>query len=335
MLVAYPISSSYAPGMDHQDMAGRHEGGGVTSWLGLDVRHLLALLAVADAGTFSSAAERLGYTQSAVSQRVASLERMVGATLFERPGGPRHLRLTAEGTALVTHARAVIARLSDAEAELRALSTGEQGVLRVGTVQSVGARVLPELVRRFRAQHPHVNVQLRESHDPNELLPLMLDGELDVTFAPLPVPDGPFSTRVVFHDPFVLVAPADSPEAARATISIEEVARLPLINYRSSWCRATLAGLFAGASPPPGFVFESNDNPTIQGLVGAGVAYWCDGLLSVEAADPATAVIPLDPPVEPRRVAAVWPAERHLPAALAPFLDTAAAVCADLAGAPA
>jgi DNA-binding transcriptional LysR family regulator len=307
----------------------------VTSWLGLDVRHLLALVAVAEEGTFSGAAQRLGYTQSAISQRVGALERIVGVTLFERPGGPRRLRHTAEGRALVGHARAVIAQLRDAEAELRALSFGEQGVLRVGTVQSVGARVLPELLRRFRAEQPNVEVQLRESYNPNELLPLMLDGALDLTFAPLPVPDGPFSSRVVFHDPFVLVAPADSPEAALATISIEEVARLPLINHRSSWCRATLAELFTGASPAPRFVFESNDNSTIQGLVGGGVAYWCDGLLSVDPSDSATAVIPINPPVEPRRIAAVWAAGRHLPAALAPFINTAAAVCTELTGAPA
>ena len=59
-----------------------------SAWSGLEMRHLLALVAVVETGTFSAAAEQLGYTQSAVSQQISILERIVGAPLFERPGGP-------------------------------------------------------------------------------------------------------------------------------------------------------------------------------------------------------------------------------------------------------
>ena len=98
-----------------------------SAWSGLELRHLLALVAVVEAGTFSAAAERLGYTQSAVSQQIGTLERMVGAPLFERPGGRRLVHLTVAGEMLLTHARAVIARVSAAAADLRALASGEQG----------------------------------------------------------------------------------------------------------------------------------------------------------------------------------------------------------------
>ena len=81
-----------------------------SAWPGLEMRHLLALVAVVETGTFSEAAEQLGYTQSAVSQQVGTLERIVGAPLFERPGGRRPVRLTAAGEMLLTHARAVLAR---------------------------------------------------------------------------------------------------------------------------------------------------------------------------------------------------------------------------------
>lgn len=304
----------------------------MTSWLGLDVRDLLALVSVADEGTISGAATRLGYTQSAVSQRIRALEQLVGAELFQRPGGPRPLRLTAQGAALVDHARAVLTRLDEAEAELRALSRGEAGVLRVGIVQSFGARVLPELVRRFRSQRPDVELRLREALTTSELCTRMSDLELDVAFVPLPdpVPDVPFDIRVIHHDPIVLVAPADSPEAARSTISIEEVARLPLINSGTPCGRATLARRFPATCPPRNHVFESDDNSTTQALVGAGEAYWCDGLLNVDANDPAATVIRIDPPVEPRRIAAIWPNAHHPPATLPPLVDTAAAVFAGL-----
>ena len=91
-----------------------------------DTRQLVALLAVVDTGTFSAAALHLGYTQSAVSQQVASLERSVGAPLLERPGGPRRVRLTPIGESLVVHARAVVARLLAAQADIAAIRAGEQ-----------------------------------------------------------------------------------------------------------------------------------------------------------------------------------------------------------------
>ena len=89
-------------------------------WPSLEVRHLLALAAVTETGTFSRAAEELGYTQSAVSQQIGALERIVGTPVFERPGGPRPVRLTPAGEILLTHARAVLARVSSASADLRA-----------------------------------------------------------------------------------------------------------------------------------------------------------------------------------------------------------------------
>ena len=73
-----------------------------SAWAGLEMRHLLALVAVVESGTFSAAAEQLGYTQSAVSQQVGTLERMVGAPLFERPGGRRTVQLTTAGEMLLS-----------------------------------------------------------------------------------------------------------------------------------------------------------------------------------------------------------------------------------------
>src|SRR6478672_5688513 len=117
------------------------------SWLGVELRHLAALQALADEGSFGRAADRLGYTQSAISQQIATLERLVGERLVERPGGPRPVTLTEAGATLLHHARAIVARLQAAQADLTALSAGEGGSLRIGTFQSVGARMLPEVIR--------------------------------------------------------------------------------------------------------------------------------------------------------------------------------------------
>src|SRR5213076_1888072 len=127
-------------------------------WLGIELRHFLALEAVAREGSFGKAATSLGYTQSAVSQQIAMLERIVGQRLLERPGGPRPVSLTESGELLLRHADAISARLQAAQADLAALDAGDAGPLRIGTYQSVGARVLPELVREFCAEWPQVDV---------------------------------------------------------------------------------------------------------------------------------------------------------------------------------
>src|SRR5919202_5290404 len=107
-------------------------------WLGIELRHLLALEAVARTGSFGKAATDLGYTQSAVSQQIATLERIVGQRLIERPGGPRPVSLTEAGRLLLRHADGIAARLQAAQADLAAIGAGDAGPLRVGTYQSVG-----------------------------------------------------------------------------------------------------------------------------------------------------------------------------------------------------
>ena len=87
---------------------------------GVELRHLVALEAVAAERSFSAAAARLGYTQSAVSGQILALERLVGARLLERIRGSRPVEVTAEGEILLAHARAIIARLEAARAELAA-----------------------------------------------------------------------------------------------------------------------------------------------------------------------------------------------------------------------
>ena len=151
-------------------------------WLGLDLRHLIALKAIADEGSFGKAAEKLGYTQSAISQQIAALERIVGLRLIERPGGPRPISLTEAGQILLRHADAIQARLLAAKADMSALEAGDAGRLRVGTFQSVGAKIIPRLLRSFSESHPQVEVVLSESQDESELLEMIERGELDLTF---------------------------------------------------------------------------------------------------------------------------------------------------------
>jgi DNA-binding transcriptional LysR family regulator len=297
----------------------------------LELRHLHALVAVTDEGTFSRAASRLGYTQSAVSQQIAALERMVGAPLFDRPGGPRPVELTEAGRTLVDHARAVLNRVAVAQAELAAISAGDQGTVRLGTVQSVGTRVLPDLLARFRQRRPGVEVVLRESPDVRELLDAVAEGELDVTFTEL-VDDPRFAYRPMLDDPFVLVVPKESREASLPAITVDQMSGLPMIGYRGDMCRTVVEVIFEG-TPGPDFVFRSDDNPTIQRCVALGIGYWATPLLTVDVDDPAVVVLPIEPEPQPRHIAMAWPVSRRVSAATLDFVSLAEDVCRAVAAA--
>jgi DNA-binding transcriptional LysR family regulator len=301
------------------------------AWSGLEIRHLLALVAVVETGTFSRAAEQLGYTQSAVSQQVGALERMVGTPLFERPGGPRPVRLTAAGEVLLTHARAVLARISSAATDLRALASGEQGELRVGTLPSVGTKVLPRLLGTFRADWPGIQIVLRESRDSADLIHAVETGDIDVTFIDIgPYETGPLEVRPLLEDPMVFLAPAGAPEAGQRVVNIADVAHLPMIGTRNPGCRQIIDDAFRQATVSPTYVFRSDDNPTIQGLIGSGLAYAVLPLLTVDENDPQVAVIPIRPEPPPRRLGIAWHAERRPPLALVPFVEAATEICRDL-----
>jgi molybdate transport repressor ModE-like protein len=301
-------------------------------WLGVELRHLAALQAVAEEGSFGRAAAKLGYTQSAVSQQIAALERIVGQRLVERPGGPRPVSLTEAGDLLLRHAEGIVARLQAAQADLSALAEGSAGTLRIGTYQSVGARVLPRLMGEFGQAWPQVKIQLTESADDGYLLQLVERGELDLTFVILPLPGGPFDALELMEDPHVLVVPAESPLARRKRPpSLKEVSALPLISFRQCRSLHQVETRFQDAGFDPNVVFRSDDNGTIQGLVAAGVGAALVPLLAVEPRLPGTAVLRLTD-VPPRRIGVAWHRDRYRsPAALA-FVEKARDVCARIEG---
>jgi len=297
------------------------------SWLGVELRHFLALEAVAREGSFGKAAAALGYTQSAVSQQIAALERIVGQRLVERPGGPRPVSLTEAGRLLLVHADAIAARIAAAQADLTALSEGQVGTLRVGVFQSVGQRILPEVMRRFLASWPDVKVTLTESADDVELLGLVERGGLDLTFSDLPLVEGPFESVELLRDPYVLVVPAESPLADRESApTVREIAELDLIGHKH--CR-TLAHVETSLRRPLRFVFRSDHNQTVQALVASGVGSALVPRLTMDPEDETTQLIEL-PKLPPRLIAFAWHRDRYRTPAARAFVETAQDVCAEL-----
>jgi DNA-binding transcriptional LysR family regulator len=300
-------------------------------WLGVELRHLAALQAVAREGSFGGAAVALGYSQSAVSQQIAALERIVGERLVERPGGPRPVSLTDAGRLLLGHADGIVARLEAAQADLAAYSEGSAGTLRVGTFQSVGARVLPRVLLEFASAWPLVSIQLTESTDDSELLGLVERGELDLTFVMLPVEEGPFGSDELMKDPYVLLVRPDSPLAAsKNPPSLKEIAAVPLIGYRQ--CRSIFAveERFRGTGLEPKIVFRSDDNTTIQGMVAAGVGSALVPRLTVETRDESVVALPVDARIPPRQIGIAWHRERYASPSARAFVAVAGRVCSEI-----
>jgi DNA-binding transcriptional LysR family regulator len=293
-------------------------------WLGVELRHFAALQALAAEGSFGRAAQRLGYTQSAISQQIATLERIVGERLVERPGGPRPVSLTEAGQLLLRHAESIVARLQAAHADLEALRTGEAGTLRVGTFQSVGARVLPEIMARYAAQWPQIDVMLSELED-DEIAGAVERGHVDVGFVMLPVGDAPLETVELLRDPYVLVTQAGSP-LADGHADLHEVAAQPLVGFRACPAVAHLEGALRVQGIEPQWAFRSNDNPTVQALVAAGIGNAIVPLLTVDVSDPRVAVIDL-PDLPPRVIAIAQHRDRYASPAVRAFVETAIACC--------
>jgi DNA-binding transcriptional LysR family regulator len=298
------------------------------TWSGIELRHLLALEAVAREGSFGRAARRLGYTQSAISQQIAALERIAGAKLLDRPGGPRPVSLTEAGKLLLRHAEAIVARLAAAQADLAALGEGAAGPLRVGVFQSVGQHILPELMRRFAAEWPRVDIRLTESASDVELLELVERGGLDLTFADLPLVEGPFEALELLRDPYVLLLPAGSPLARReAPPARSEIAALDLIGYRQCRSLNQIATTFPGGLR---FVFRSDHNGTVQGLVGAGVGAALIPRLAADPHDERVALVEVGARVPPRLIGIAWHRDRYRTPAARAFVVAARLVCAEL-----
>lgn len=238
----------------------------------LDVRRLRVLREVAVRGSFSAAAESLSFTQSAISQQIAALEREAGTKLVQR--NARGIRLTEAGEALVRHADAILARLSEAEEELAAIAGVRGGRLRLASFESAAATLMPLAIAAFRAQHPGVELSLIMC-EPEESAPLLKSGELDLALGYesriREELDG-IAHRHLVSDPMFVAMPADHPLARKRTIRLADFADDSWIaSDRDCECNRLINRACAVAGFEPRIAFETDDYTAMQGFVAAGV----------------------------------------------------------------
>jgi DNA-binding transcriptional LysR family regulator len=257
----------------------------------LDVRRLRVLHAVSAYGSVTAAAAALGYTAPAVSQQLAALEREVGMRLTERVG--RGIELTPAAGILVAHADALLARLDAAESDLAALRDQVSGRVALAAFPSAGAAIVPAAWSALAGSAPQVRLDLTEM-EPEESLPAVLRGELDVAVAHeydlMPRPLDPlFERRELLTDPVLLAVRADDPLVVgagnplavgasgpmAARVELSTLAGRPFLAPRASTsCAEMIQRACARAGFVPGIVARATDFHVLLSLVaaGAGVA---------------------------------------------------------------
>jgi molybdate transport repressor ModE-like protein len=291
----------------------------MNGWLGVEPRHLTALVAVDRTGSFRAAAMELGVVQSAVSQRIAQLERLIGLRLVERSRGQTTVCLTDAGAALTEHADDILAKLNAAFADVRTMTMTP--TLHVGAYDGVADGIIPAALRRLSIDAPDLRVTLHEDTDCERFLPRVSSGELDAAFAELPLQPGPFAVRELTLDPYVLLVRADSPLARRRRPpSLAEVSSLPLIAGPGPMLRMVTEHLRAVGAHPR-YVFRSQTSAGVQAQVGHGLGAALMPRPAVNENDSRIAVVALEDALPPRRIALCWHRDRLEDDAIMRFLD--------------
>jgi DNA-binding transcriptional LysR family regulator len=291
-----------------------------------DLKQLRALQAVAEAGSFSAAADELNYTQPAVSKTIATLERELGAVLVDRQTRP--VRLTDAGEALVRHADEVFARLSSARSEIEAIAQVNAGRVSVGTFASAGTSFVVDALCEFRKRHPGVDVSLTEGGLPSALVRGVRAGAFDLAIVfDYPAAGEDIGEGLEFH--YLLDAPFDAvlppghalvgEERVRPKDLADESWLLPGFGPESPYMRL-IRRMCAAARFEPRVAFTVNSCELNLAMVAAGEGITVLPRLMLEPLHADVVVKPLagDAPVQ--RVAAVRLPTRYLTPATAEFL---------------
>lgn len=277
----------------------------------VELRHLAALAAIAEEGSFGRAATRLGYTQSTVSQQIAALERAVGGAVFDRPGGPRPVRLTPLGSVVLGHGRELLAKAEALAHAVDRFRAGD-GRIDIGTFQSVSNVILPSVVRRLRDEHPGCDIRLSEEEPEQPRI-----GDLDLLFYDGRL-DGDVEHLKLLDDPYLLVAGVGTFPAGPVPLELLDGA--PMVAWPLTCDQPAMEQAVARGGARPQIVFRSAVNDTLLSMVRAGLGSAVLPWLAVRGADVPSddrlRVHELRPSPPPREIYLHWRAGRtHSPLA--------------------
>jgi DNA-binding transcriptional LysR family regulator len=262
--------------------------------------------------TFHAAAAELGYTQSAISQQIAALERAVGRPLLLRPGGRRGAELTDAGRILLGAAEAVLSRLEAAAQDLDALASGENGTARLGGFESIVSQLVPPVLSALERDGSGVEVDLQVRPSVVELERSVAFGELDLTFTIPPVDDPLLELHELFAEPSMLLVRRDDPLAAAEELSAADLQGRRLAGFFNCRHGTEVEQTLRGLAVRPGIVVRADDNATLLEIVRSGTAIAVAPALVARESGRDVVAIDASALLPPRRVCLCWAVGRPL-----------------------
>jgi molybdate transport repressor ModE-like protein len=306
---------------------------GSERWSALEIRLLVAFVAVVDTGSFTAAAKRLGYTQSGISQQVAALERIVGRKLLVRQaGGRRPSELTSSGETLLRHSRTILVQLDRAFDDLVAGEGARTATVRVASFSSASVHLLPALHHALRT-NPLLRATLLEGVGDEQLFGWLDTREAELGFAVLPVP-ARFAFDELGLDPYVAVVPSGSRLAQGRELAVEQLIGRPLLGIRRCPHEAAVEARLAAAGIDCRMFSRYDDNRLIQALAAAGDGIAVVPSLTVDTADESVRALPIRGDVPARTIALVRLRDGLLSPAARDFRQFALPICRRLLETP-
>jgi LysR family hydrogen peroxide-inducible transcriptional activator len=296
----------------------------------VQLHQLRYVLAVAEHGSFSKAAEQLFLSQPALSVQVRKLERELGVALFERLG--RRVVLTSAGEAFAGHVRSALAQLDQARRSAEDEGHMRTGRVAVGALPSVAARLLPRILADFQAAHPRVEVRLIEHDVPVELERMVAEGALDLAVVRKPRARVDLAARTVIREPMVALLPARHRLAGAAEVRCVDLADERFVAMGSgSGLRALFDAAWERAGLVPDVAVETTQLATLWGMVDSGVGLAMVPRLASRGTAPSRgiAIVPVAGAAH-RELVVVWRDGGPLPPAPAAFLADLTAGTAEL-----
>lgn len=287
------------------------------------VASLRVVREVVDRGSFTDAARRLGYTQSAVSRQVAVAEGVAGRPLFER--GPRGVRPTDAGRLVARHAEVMLGEIEAVRTALTGIGRGMVGRLRVGGVSTAMAAVVPQAIAAFSAAEPGVRVSVREGSSEQLLR------AVGARRAECVVVTGGDTRRgeSLFEDPLLIAVPRRHRLAGTASVKPAELAGERWI-AGSTDVSTSLLGAWATPGTASEIAYVARDWTAKLGLVAAGRGITVVPGMLVSALPTSVEVVRIDHPAATRTTWLVLRAEHGAAARFGEALrDTAATVAAE------
>jgi len=235
----------------------------------MDLRQLDMFRAVADEGSFTSAAKKLHVSQSAISRQVKLLEEELGVRLLHR--GARGVTLTRSGELMLNLTHRLSREVKDVVAQIAESHDLLRGSLTVAGGMTVCLHVLPRVLKRYSRRYPGVDLKVVTGRN-ESLLALLRAHEIDLALLTLPVPDRDFEVVPVLKEEMVVVAAPNHPLAGERSVDVETLASFPQILYEiGSNTRRVQDRLFAQTDRPLNVAMETENVEITKAMVGAGL----------------------------------------------------------------